>query len=343
MARRGDAAGICVAAAAARLAFARAVTLLALSLSCSSFVQGACGRRRMEQEADRIPGIPEESIAVNFPRDFGDPGGVRSALAGRGVTYGINYLGDVLGNPVGGFEQSTRYMGRLEFQLAVDMEKAIGWKGLTFFTNGYQIHGQSISALNLGVLMPVSFIEALPSTRLFELWLQQELHGRTPLAPLWAALGGFGIRHQPGRPAPFSTARGAGRRSWASTCRMAARRIRWRRRRRASPSIQTTRSASSSACSAAIQRTTAKIFRKSATRTAWTFPFSQPLLLYEGAIKYNQDEGELAGTLKLGTWRFFGSFLPQSVGNNGLPIGLVPVSRACARRTSTASTPSSTR
>ena len=55
------------------------------------------------------------------------------------------------------------------------------------------------------------------------------------------------------------------------------------------------------------------------------FPFSQPLLLYEGAIKYNQDEGELAGTLKLGAWRYFGSFLPQSVGNNGLPIGLVPV------------------
>ncbi len=56
-------------------------------------------------------------------------------------------------------------------------EKAIGWSGLTFFTNGYQIHGQSISALNLGVLMPVSFIEALPATRLFELWLEQKLMG----------------------------------------------------------------------------------------------------------------------------------------------------------------------
>ena len=66
-------------------------------------------------------------------------------------------------------------MGAWRSQLAVDMEKAIGWKGLTFFTNGYQIHGQSISALNLGVLMPVSFIEALPSTRLFELWLEQKL------------------------------------------------------------------------------------------------------------------------------------------------------------------------
>ncbi len=272
MARRGDAAGICVAAAAARLAFARAVTLLATLAVMQLVCSGSVRAQTQEQEADRIPGIPEESIAVNFPRDFGDPGGVRSALAGRGVTYGINYLGDVLGNPVGGFEQSTRYMGRLEFQLAVDMEKAIGWKGLTFFTNGYQIHGQSISALNLGVLMPVSFIEALPSTRLFELWLQQELMGENLTLRFGQLSADLGIRHQPRAPAPFSTARGAGRRSSASTCRMAARLIRWRRPRRVSPSIQTTRSASSSACSAAIQRATAKIFRKSATRTAWTFP-----------------------------------------------------------------------
>ena len=39
------------------------------------------------------------------------------------------------------------------------------------------------------------------------------------------------------------------------------------------------------------------------------FPFSQPLLLYEGAIKYNQDEGELAGTLKLGHVALFRQFL----------------------------------
>ena len=53
--------------------------------------------------------------------------------------------------------------------------QAIGWPGLSFFANAYQIHGRSISATDLGVLMPVSFIEAFPDTRLFELWFEQKL------------------------------------------------------------------------------------------------------------------------------------------------------------------------
>jgi hypothetical protein len=55
------------------------------------------------------------------------------------------------------------------------------------------------------------------------------------------------------------------------------------------------------------------------------FPFTQPLLIYEAAINYNQEKGELPGTLKLGAWRLSGSFEQQTVGNNGLPIGLVGV------------------
>jgi porin len=51
----------------------------------------------------------------------------------------------------------------------------LGLKGLSFFANGYQIHGESITAEDLGALMPVSFIEATPATRLFELWLEQKL------------------------------------------------------------------------------------------------------------------------------------------------------------------------
>ena len=66
-------------------------------------------------------------------------------------------------------------MGRLEVAVGADMEKMIGWKGLTFFANGYQIHGESITGQDLGALMPVSYIEATPATRLFELWFEQKL------------------------------------------------------------------------------------------------------------------------------------------------------------------------
>ena len=86
-----------------------------LSPSCCWLVQGRAGRRRGAGRPIAFPASRRHRSPVNFPRDFGDPGGVRSALAGRGVTYGINYIGDVLGNPVGGFEQGTRYIGRLEF------------------------------------------------------------------------------------------------------------------------------------------------------------------------------------------------------------------------------------
>ena len=128
-----------------------------------------------DAEADRIPGLPEPSIGTSLPRDLADPGGVRSAFAKRGVIFAVNYIGEVLANPTGGYRQGAFYDGRLELAVQADLEKGIGWPGLSFFANGYQIHGRSISAEDLGVLMPVSFIEANPSTRLFEIWLEQKL------------------------------------------------------------------------------------------------------------------------------------------------------------------------
>ncbi len=126
--------------------------------------------------ADDAPtGIPDPSIATSLPRELADPGGVRAAFASRGITFGINYIGEVLGTASGGFNQGTYYDGRLEVAVSADMEKMLGWKGLTFFANGYQIHGESITGQDLGALMPVSYIEATPATRLFELWFEQKL------------------------------------------------------------------------------------------------------------------------------------------------------------------------
>jgi len=128
-----------------------------------------------EEEGGPFPGIPDTSIASSLPQYLADPGGVRSRLARYGIQFGVNYIGEVLGNPSGGIKQSTHYDGVLDVVLEADMEKMIGWKGLTFFANGYQIHGTSISGENLGSLAAVSNIEAFPSTRLFELWFEQKL------------------------------------------------------------------------------------------------------------------------------------------------------------------------
>ena len=297
MARRGDAAGICVAAAAARLAFARAVTLLATLAVMQLVCSGSVRAQTQEQEADRIPGIPEESIAVNFPRDFGDPGGVRSALAGRGVTYGINYLGDVLGNPVGGFEQGTRYMGRLEFAAC-------------------RRHGESRSAGRASPSSPTAIRSMAQSISALEPWRPDagELHrGDAVDAAIRAVAGAEAASAITSRsasgssrrtrssssaraPARFSTARGAGRRSSASTCRMAARPIRWRRPR---ARLAFNPNDNARLPHRRLQRRPSERLREICPQVCnphgLDFPFSEPLLLYEGAIKYNQDEGELAG------------------------------------------------
>ena len=63
----------------------------------------------------------------------------------------------------------------LELYINADMKKLGLWKGFCFFANGYQIHGNSITAANIGSLMPVSNLEATDATRLFEMWFEQHL------------------------------------------------------------------------------------------------------------------------------------------------------------------------
>ena len=56
-----------------------------------------------------------------------------------------------------------------------DMHKLGFWRGLCFHANGFQIHGNSITAANIGSLMPVTSLEATDASRLFELWFEQTL------------------------------------------------------------------------------------------------------------------------------------------------------------------------
>jgi porin len=127
------------------------------------------------QAKEAATGIPDPSIATSLPPGLADPGSIRAGLASLGITFGVNYVGEVFGNASGGIARGTHYDGRLEVAVAADLETLVGWKGLSLFANGYQIHGESISGEALGVLMPASFIEAVPATRLFEVWLEQKL------------------------------------------------------------------------------------------------------------------------------------------------------------------------
>lgn len=124
---------------------------------------------------DANPGIPDPSIATSFPAGLRDPGDVRRRLAERGITFKLNYTGEVISVIAGGLRQGTKYEGLGEVVLDVDFEKRIGWKGLSFHANTFQIHGGQPTPKLIGSLDLVSTIEARPTTRLFEAWLQQSL------------------------------------------------------------------------------------------------------------------------------------------------------------------------
>jgi porin len=126
---------------------------------------------------DRLKGIPASSIASSLPYQ-GDPWGVRQASSARGINYGLVYTGEVLANLAGGLHRGAIYEDKFETYLAVDFEKLIGWKGLNFYSNQFWIHGTgNLGRDYVGNLITISNIEALPSDRLSEIWLEQKLFG----------------------------------------------------------------------------------------------------------------------------------------------------------------------
>jgi porin len=308
--------------AAAAGSHSRRAPCLLVALAAITVASATVAFAQSNDEDGRIPGIPEPSIASSLPRELGDPGGVRSALGQRGIKFGVNYIGEVLGNPTGGVKQGTFYDGRLELALEADLEKTIGWPGLSVFVNAYQIHGFSLSANNLGVLMPVSFIEALPDTRLFELWLEQKLFD-----------GKLSIRFgQLSADSDFLISQGAqaflnGTWGWASIAGvnlpdggpsypMAAPGVRvlFAPDDHFSLRVGLYTGDPADDCAEGVPQ--------KCNANGLAFPFSDPLLLVEGAYRYNQGEGKLAGTFKLGSWRLFSAPEQQSFGNNALPIAL---------------------
>lgn len=133
----------------------------------TAVAQSATSDQPAQGEPDAQP-----SIRSSLPQN-GDPTGFNRFLHDRGVEYSLTYIGEGLGNARGGVRRGAIYQGRLDAQVDADLDTLLGWKGATFHANAYQIHGTGLSRYFTGNLMVTSGIEALPSTRLYELWLEQ--------------------------------------------------------------------------------------------------------------------------------------------------------------------------
>src|SRR5262245_28310795 len=76
------------------------------------------------QDTASEKGIPAQSIATILPRD-GDAER-RKALAAKGITYELNYIGEWQANVAGGVSPGSIYIGRLEGVIDVDLAKIMG-------------------------------------------------------------------------------------------------------------------------------------------------------------------------------------------------------------------------
>ena len=170
-----------LSAAAAALAVA-----LALPASGAARAQGAQGSAGVDgpqnlpgqaATSDQPPSPPTAELpsVETSLGPYGDPGGYRAYLKTRGIIYSLTYIGETLGNASGGQRRGAIYEGRLDGQLDVDLDTLAGLKGLAFHTNFYQIHGHGLSRYYLGNLNTASGIEAVASTKLYELWLEQKV------------------------------------------------------------------------------------------------------------------------------------------------------------------------
>jgi len=130
------------------------------------FAAFACVASFGEARADDAPA--QQSAAAKDPRQ---------ALADAGIQFSATYIGEALGSVSGGVRTGAIYTGRLDLGTTIDLEKVAGWTGATFHANMYQIHGDGLSRDYIGNLMLVSGVEALPATRLYELWIEQALAG----------------------------------------------------------------------------------------------------------------------------------------------------------------------
>ncbi|MFE1599909.1 carbohydrate porin [Methylobacterium sp. ID0610] len=160
-------------------------------LAAGLLIVSAAGVRAQPDERSPLDDRPPQSAVVEPDSDtgkppsiqsslgpLGDPGGFRTRLEKSGITYRMIYTNEVLGNISGGFRTGAIYAGKLESLLAVDFEKLAGLSGLSLFANSFQIHDTGgLRDRSFGRLITVSNIEAYPTTRLSELWLEQKWDG----------------------------------------------------------------------------------------------------------------------------------------------------------------------
>lgn len=80
----------------------------------------------------------------------GDWWGIRNMLDDDGVEISLTYTNNIAGNPVGGMSAGFTYCDNFSFGVELDMEKLIGWNGLSITVSGLNRDGSNLSQEYIG-------------------------------------------------------------------------------------------------------------------------------------------------------------------------------------------------
>lgn len=101
--------------------------------------------------------------------------GGRSKLARDGVTIGMSYVADILGNPIGGKAKGIAFAGSFGLDINIDIGKYTALKGLSLYSSLVGRTGTNLSANKIGNQYPVAQVYGGQNIRLNELYLKQNL------------------------------------------------------------------------------------------------------------------------------------------------------------------------
>lgn len=108
---------------------------------------------------------------------LGDWYGLRTWLEGHGVTPGVTFVTDALGNPTGGVRQGFRGASNLGVDLRFDLEKLAGLAGGSFQVSFSERFGSSLSAEDIGNVFTVQQVFGGQTYRIVDAAYQQRLLG----------------------------------------------------------------------------------------------------------------------------------------------------------------------
>ncbi len=99
----------------------------------------------------------------------------RSHWKDAGITFKLHEQSEIWANLTGGGRQGFSYNGLTTATLDVDLAKLAGWQGAEFLVSAFDVHGHGPTRSLVGNQQIVSNLEATPSLKLYDFWLDQTL------------------------------------------------------------------------------------------------------------------------------------------------------------------------